>query len=166
MKHARLLLVVGALVGLMGLPLRAQEIVIDFAHIFGGEGDIRRDVIRAIADDFEAQNPGIRINLVSPSNDYTELFNRVLLDAQQGNAPAVVQVEEGLTQLAADSGLFVAVGDVATPEQLAQYEGILPVVRSYYTIGDKIWSVPWNSSNPVVYYNKTITDILQIQCRR
>jgi sn-glycerol 3-phosphate transport system substrate-binding protein len=163
MKQARLLLVVGALVGLMGLPARAQDIVIDFAHIFGGEGDIRRDVIRAIADDFEAQNPGIRINLVSPSTDYTELFNRVLLDAQQGNAPAVVQVEEGLTQLAADSGLFVPIGDVATPEQLAQYEGILPVVRSYYTIGDTIWSVPWNSSNPVVYYNKTITDILQIQ---
>src|SRR5215207_5619512 len=105
-------------------PFLAQdEIVIDFAHIFGGEGDIRRDVLRAIADDFEAQNPGIKINLDSPGNDYTELFNRVLLDAQQGNGPNVVQVEEGLTQLAADSGLFTPIGDLATPEQMAHYEG-------------------------------------------
>jgi sn-glycerol 3-phosphate transport system substrate-binding protein len=144
-------------------PFLAQdEIVIDFAHIFGGEGDIRRDVLRAIADDFEAQNPGIKINLVSPGNDYTELFNRVLLDAQQGNGPDVVQVEEGLTQLAADSGLFVPIGDLATPEQMTQYEGILPVVRNYYKIGETVWSLPWNSSNPVVYYNKTLTDLLKI----
>jgi sn-glycerol 3-phosphate transport system substrate-binding protein len=163
MRQAKLLVILSVALSVLSLPLRAQEIVIDFAHIFGSEGDIRRDVIRAIADDFEAQNPGIRINLVSPSTDYVELFNRVLLDAQQGSAPAVVQVEEGLTQLAADSGLFVPIGEVATPEQLAQYEGILPVVRSYYTIGDTIWSVPWNSSNPIVYYNKTITDILRIE---
>jgi sn-glycerol 3-phosphate transport system substrate-binding protein len=165
MNKIRLLVCICALLGMMQLlTLRAQEeIVVDFAHIFGGEGDTRRDVIRAIADDFEAQNPGIRINLVSPSNDYTELFNRVLLDASQGNAPDVVQVEEGLTQLAVDSQFFVPIGDLATPEQLAQYEGILPVVRNYYTIGDKIWSIPWNSSNPVLYYNKSITDALGIQ---
>lgn len=145
-------------------PILAQdEIVVDFAHIFGGEGDVRRDVLQAIADDFEAQNPGIKINLVSPGNDYTEVFNRVLLDAQQGNGPDVVQVEEGLTQLAADSTLFVPIGDVATPEQMTQYEGILPVVRNYYKIGETVWSLPWNSSNPVVYYNKTITDLLQIK---
>jgi len=145
-------------------PILAQdEIVVDFAHIFGGEGDVRRDVLQAIADDFEAQNPGIKINLVSPGNDYTEVFNRVLLDAQQGNGPNVVQVEEGLTQLAADSTLFIPIGDFATPEQMTQYEGILPVVRNYYKIGETLWSLPWNSSNPVVYYNKTITDLLQIK---
>lgn len=164
MKKSRVLAVVALVLSAIGLfPVQAQEVVVDFAHIFGGEGDTRRDVIQAIATEFEAQNPGVKINLISPSNDYTELFNRALLDAQQGNAPEVVQVEEGLTQLAVDSGLFVPVGDVASAEQLTQYEGILPVVKNYYTIGDKIWSLPWNSSNPVVYYNKSITDALGIK---
>lgn len=162
LKNRLFLLVVCAVFSVT--PIFAQdEIVVDFAHIFGGEGDTRRDVIRAIADQFEAQNPGIKINLVSPSTDYTELFNRVLLDAQQGNAPDVVQIEEGLTQLAADSQVFVPIGDIATPEQLAQYEGILTVVRNYYTIGETIYSIPWNSSNPILYYNKSITDTLGIQ---
>ncbi len=158
---AALLLVFGAVAV---TPFLAQDqIVVDFAHIFGGEGDIRRDVLRAIADDFEAKNSGIKINLISPANDYTELFNRILLDAQQGNGPDVVQVEEGLTQLAADSGLFTPIGSLASADQMKQYEGILPVVRNYYKIGDTIWSIPWNSSNPVVYYNKSITDLLQIE---
>lgn len=152
------------LFSLMSLvPVMAQEpIVIDFVHIFAGEADTRRDVLRGIADEFEAQNPGVTINLVAPSTDYIENFNRALLDASQGNAPDVVQVEEGLTQLAIDSGFFLAIEDLATPEQLAQLEGILPVVRQYYQVGDKTWSVPWNSSNPVVYYNKTITDLFGI----
>lgn len=140
-------------------PASAQGVTIDFVHIFGGEGDTRRDVILAIAAEFEAQT-GIKVNVTSPSTDYTELFTSALLAADQGNAPHVVQVEESLTQLAADTGLFVPIGEIATPEQLAQLEGVLPVVREYYSIGDVAWSVPWNSSNPVVYYNKLLTDLL------
>lgn len=156
------LLVALSLVSLF--PVTAQETVtIDFVHIFAGEGDTRRNVLRGIADAFEAQNPNVKINLVAPSPDYIENFNRALLDASQGNAPHVVQVEEGLTQLAIDSGFFLPIEDIASAEQLAQLEGILPVVRSYYEVGDKTWSVPWNSSNPVVYYNKTITDLLGVQ---
>jgi sn-glycerol 3-phosphate transport system substrate-binding protein len=26
-------------------------------------------------------------------------------------------------------------------------------VRNYYTVGEDIWSLPWNSSNPILYYN-------------
>jgi len=146
------------------VPAFAQEdIVIDFVHIFAGEGDTRRDVLRGIADAFEAENPGITINLSAPSPDYIENFNRSLLDASQGNAPHVVQVEEGLTQLAIDSGFFLPIQDLASEEQLAQLEGILPVVRAYYEVSDVTWSVPWNSSNPVVYYNKTLTDLLGVE---
>ncbi len=160
-RVVKVLLLVGLSL-LMLAPLQAQSVTIDFVHIFGGEGDTRRDVILAIAADFEAQT-GIKVNVTSPATGYIDVFNSVLLAADQGNAPHVVQVEEGLTQLAADTGLFVPISDIATPEQMAQLEGILPVVRDYYNIGDVVWSVPWNSSNPVVYYNKLITDLLGLQ---
>lgn len=154
-----------ALLGALALvPAQAQEaITLEFVHIFGAETDTRADVIRAIADEFEAQNPNVTINISSPSTDYTELFNSVLLNAEQGNAPHIVQVEEGLTQLAADSGYFVPLQELATPEQLASLDDLMPVVRGFYLIDGVTWSVPWNSSNPVVYYNKTITDLLQIE---
>ena len=133
----------------------AQETVeLTFVHIFGGEQDSRVEVLRAIADEFEAANPGVTITLQSPSTDYTEVFNAALLSASQGDAPTIVQVEEGLTQLAADSTFFVPVGSLASAEQLASLEDVLPVVRNYYAIGDDIWSIPWNSSNPLFFYNK------------
>lgn len=133
----------------------AQETVeITFVHIFGGEQDSRVEVLRAIADEFEAANPGVTITLQSPSTDYTEVFNAALLSASQGDAPTIVQVEEGLTQLAADSTFFVPVGSLVSAEQLASMEDVLPVVRNYYAIGDDIWSIPWNSSNPLFFYNK------------
>lgn len=162
-RYSVLMCVILCLALLVGAVRAQDQVVIQFVHIFGGDGDTRADVVRAIADDFEALNPGVRIEISSPSVDYIELFNRVLLNASQGNAPHIVQVEEGLTQLAADSGFFVPIESVASDEQLAELDEFLPVVRSYYNIGDITWSVPWNSSNPIVYYNKTITDLLGLQ---
>lgn len=151
-----------SLMMIFGPALAQDQVTIEFVHIFGAEGDTRADVIRAIADDFEAQT-GIKVNISSPSTNYTELFNSVLLNAEQGRAPHVVQVEEGLTQLAADSGYFLPISELASAEQLATFEDFIPTVRAYYEIDGVNWSVPWNSSNPVVYYNKTITDLLQIE---
>ncbi|MDX1992979.1 MAG: ABC transporter substrate-binding protein [bacterium] len=138
------------------VPLTAAQdnVEITFVHIFGGEQDDRGLVVQEIADAFMAENPGITVNVVSTSTDYGEVFNNALLAADQGDAPNIVQVEEGFTQQAADSGYFVPVSDVASEEQLATLEDVLPVIRGYYSIGDVVWSVPWNSSNPLLYYNK------------
>lgn len=142
---------------LLSFTVSAQEnIEITFVHIFGGEQDTRGEAVQAIADAFMAENPGITVTVTSTSTDYTELFNSALLAAEQGSAPHIVQVEEGLTQLAADSGVFTPISDLASEEQLASLDDVLPVVRNYYSIGDVTWSVPWNSSNPLLYYNRNM----------
>jgi sn-glycerol 3-phosphate transport system substrate-binding protein len=144
-------------VGVGVLPAAAQEMIeIEFVHNFGDEQDVRGGAVQAIADAFMAENPNIKVNVSSPSTDYTELFNGALLSAEQGNAPHIVQVEEGLTQLAADSGFFTPISELASEEQLASLEDVMPVVRNYYNIGDVVWSIPWNSSNPLLYYNATM----------
>lgn len=142
-----------AVVGFM--PAMAQDTIeISFVHIFGGEQDSRGAVVQQIADAFMAENPGITVTLLSTSTDYTEVFNNALLSADQADAPNIVQVEEGLTQQAADSGYFTPVGEVASAEQLATLDDVLPVIREYFSIGDVLWSLPWNTSNPILYYNK------------
>lgn len=139
------------------MPTAAQDTIeITFSHIFGGEQDSRGAVVQQIADAFMAENPGITVTLISPSTDYTELFNSALLAADQGDAPNIVQVEEGLTQQAADSAYFVAVEEVASEEQIATLDDILPVIREYFSIGDVTWSIPWNTSTPILYYNKAM----------
>lgn len=146
---------------LTNLPLvaaAAQSDVIEltFVHIFGSDpdGDNRAAVIQDIIEDFTANNPNILVTAMSTSPDYQGLFNNALLAADQGNAPNIVQIEEGLTQAAIDSGYFVPVSDVASEEQLASLDDVLPSIRNYYRLGDTVWSLPWNSSNPLLYYNK------------
>jgi len=157
MKFSRLFLLFAVLCAVAIAPLHAQEpITISMVHIFGAENDDRGGLIQAVADEFMEDNPGIVVELQSPSTDYIELFNGALLAADQGQAPTIIQVEEGLTQLAADSGFFIPIGDIASEEQLASLDDLLPVVREYYSIGGTLYSVPFNTSNPLMFYNKNM----------
>lgn len=155
MKSVRLFLLLALLCLVAIAPLHAQDpITISMVHIFGAENDDRGGLIQAVADEFMAANPGVVIELASPTTDYIELFNGALLAADQGQAPTIIQVEEGLTQLAADSGFFLSINDLASEEQLASLDDILPVLREYYSIGGSLYSVPFNASNPLLFYNK------------
>lgn len=153
-------LILITLLGVLPSLAAAQEPVeIVFTHIFGvADGseteDVRIAAIQQIVENFMIENPDIVVTLQSPTTDYTELFNSATLAAQQGTAPHVVQVEEGLTQIAADSGLFVPISDLASDEQLATLDDLIGPVRDYYNLGDTVWSLPWNSSNPVLYINR------------
>lgn len=154
MKKLSLILAICLAVMTFVPAIVAQDEIIEleFVHIF--DDDLRPLVIEEIIEAFMADNPNVVITARAPSSNYQETFNSAILAADQGNAPNIVQVEEGLTQLAIDSGYFIPVSDVATDEQLATLDDVLPSIRGYYSLGETIWSLPWNSSNPVVYYNR------------
>lgn len=154
MKKLSLILAICLAVMTFVPAIVAQDEIIEleFVHIF--DDDLRPLVIEEIIEAFMADNPNVVITARAPSSNYQETFNSAILAADQGNAPNIVQVEEGLTQLAIDSGYFIPVSDVATDEQLSTLDDVLPSIRGYYSLGETIWSLPWNSSNPVVYYNR------------
>lgn len=139
-------------------PSKAQDkIEITFVHIFVDDGnDDRGLVVQALADQFMEEHDNIQVNIQSTTTDYTEVFNSTLLAAEQGNAPHVVQLEETSTQLAVDSTYFLNITDIATDEQLAELEDFFPQILGFYTINEEVWSLPWNSSTPLLYYNKSL----------
>lgn len=149
-----LCLVVLVILGAAPLQAQGSPVEIEFVHIFGGENDNRSEIIQSIADAFMAQRPDVVVTVTSPSTNYTELFNSALLSAQQGRAPEVVLVEEGLTQLAFDSQLFLPIEQLASEEQLQSLEDVIPQLLNFYTIEGTLWSMPWNASNPLLYYNR------------
>lgn len=159
--NKRFLILIVILVAALGTttlqPLAAQDQVeITFVHIFNNEQDFRAEVVQAIADEFMAQNPNVTVTVESPSADYGEVFNNALLAAEQGNAPNVVQVDESLTQIAVDSQFFVPISQAATEEQLAATADYLPQILEFFSVGGELWSLPWNTSNPLLYYNKDV----------
>ncbi|HFD40918.1 MAG TPA: ABC transporter substrate-binding protein [Anaerolineae bacterium] len=123
-------------------------IVIDFWHAFGGG---RKLLIERMVADYNYTHPGVYVR-VENKGSYRDTLNAAILAAQQGNPPHIVQIFEVGSQLALDSGIFVPFEDNA-PDWV-NMDDLIGGVSNYYRFEGKFYSMPWNSSNPILYYNK------------
>ena len=85
--------------------------------------------------------------------EYDDAINK-LKSAQIGNMGAdLVQIYDLGTRFMIDSGWVVPMQDLidAAGFDASQLE---PNVLAYYTVDNKLYSMPFNSSTPILYYNK------------
>ncbi|WP_367175800.1 ABC transporter substrate-binding protein [Haloarcula rubripromontorii] len=127
-----------------------NDVTIDFWHIFGGS---LGETLTEFAQEFSNQSDGIRINAVSKGG-YRQSLNQSLQASRAGDPPGIAQIFEIGTRLALDSGAFTPVGDIL-PEEKVNIDDFLPSVLNYYRIGGSLNSMPFNSSNTIMLYNKT-----------
>jgi sn-glycerol 3-phosphate transport system substrate-binding protein len=140
--------------GLTAAPSLAQnKIQVKFWHAMGS--DVRLKAIDQMVTDFEAANPDIEVTATFKGG-YADVFNATLLVSRQASAPNIIQLYEVGSQLAIDSGVFVPIGDVIDDAGEKQLDDIIPSVSAYYSFNGKYNSVPWNASNPILYFNKDI----------
>ncbi len=155
MRRMRLFLSLLSLVLLSMLSLSyaaAQsptEIV--FWHAMSGHNG---EVVTALVADYNAAQSAVHVTEQNKGN-YDETLNAVIQASGQGEGPNVAQIFDLGTPLAIDSGFFAPVEDILSAEQLAHVkEDVMAPLINYFTIGDKLWSLPWNNSTPLFYYNK------------
>ena len=156
-KSILVIMILGLAAGLFPAlkPSHAQDnIELTFLHIFPDERDIRRTTVQAIADAYMEEHPNVTVTIELSTDQYADVFDGALRAAGQGNPPDIVMVEDSFSQLAIDSQLFVKISDYATEEHMASISDILPAVQNYYGLSDgEIWGMPWNASNPIMFYN-------------
>lgn len=128
-----------------------ENVTVEFWHTFGDEK--RSGWIQATADEYNTAHPGVTI-VPSFKGDSNTTLQSTILGARQGQVPALVQVEGVASQLALDSGVFQPVSAI----QEVDFSDYLEPVISYYTVEGKVNSVPWNSSSPVLYFNKNLME--------
>ena len=133
----------------LGAGVMAQSVTVEFWHTFGDPK--RGGWIQAQADAFNKANPNIKV-VPTFKGSYPDILQAATLAARQGKPPALVQMYEIGSQFALDSGIFQPVGGIGT---LDTSDYIKPVLN-YYTINGKVNSIPFNSSSPVLYYNKDL----------
>ncbi len=124
-------------------------IAIDFWHAFGGG---RKALIERMVADYNYTHPGVYVR-VENKGSYRDTLNAAILAAQQDNAPHIVQIFEIGSQLAMDSGIFTPIEGLVQGIEF-QPDDYIEGVTNYYKFGGQFYSMPWNSSNPVLYYNK------------
>lgn len=69
----------------------------------------------------------------------------------------LVQVYEVGTRFMIESGWTVPMQEMIDADKY-DVSQIEPNLSAYYTIDDKLYSMPFNSSTPIMYYNKDMFD--------
>lgn len=114
-----------------------------------------KDLLKGYMDAFQTANPNIKIE-VEFMGDYDEMAKKVQAGIVSNSLPNVVQLGQrhAIPQIA-DSGKLLPIESFMSKEEIAQ---ILPGFWQRYTYKDKKWVIPFQSSTPVMYYNKTMLE--------
>ncbi|MDQ2055697.1 MULTISPECIES: ABC transporter substrate-binding protein [Halobellus] len=126
-----------------------QSVTIQFWHAMGGDLAQRID---DIVNSFEEQSDGITVETTS-RNSYRDNLNATTSAVSSGNPPALSQIFEIGTQLAIDSQAFVPVEDII-PSDRINFDNFLDPVLDFYRVDGKLNSMPFNSSNAIMMYNR------------
>lgn len=148
----RKLLLAGAAMAAVAGPAEAA-VQIDWWHAMGGA---LGEKLAAIAADFNASQSEYEIVPVY-KGEYAETLNAAIAAFRAGEQPEIVQVfEVGTASMMAAEGaiypVYQLMADMGEPFDPAAF---LAAVTGYYTDPDgNMLSMPFNSSTPVLYYNK------------
>jgi sn-glycerol 3-phosphate transport system substrate-binding protein len=120
-------------------------------------GELGRQ-LEKLAADFNASQSDYRI-VPSYKGNYTETVTAAIFAFRSHGQPAIVQVSEIATAtMMAAKGAIYPVFELMRDEQEAfSPDAYLPAVAGYYTdAAANMLSFPFNSSTPILYYNKNL----------
>jgi sn-glycerol 3-phosphate transport system substrate-binding protein len=120
-------------------------------------GELGRQ-LEKLAADFNASQSDYRI-VPSYKGNYTETVTAAIFAFRSRSQPAIVQVNEIATAtMTAAKGAIYPVFDLMRDEQEAfSPSAYLPAVAGYYSdAAGNMLSFPFNSSTPILYYNKDL----------
>ncbi len=148
---------VAALTGLavgMGAWSAEAAIEIQWWHAMGGQ---LGEKVAEIAEGFNASQDEYEVKPVYKGN-YTETMTAAIAAFRAGEQPHIVQVFEvgTATMMAAKGAIYPVYQLMADTGEPWDPDAYIPAVASYYQTPDgKLLSLPFNSSTPVLWYNKT-----------
>ena len=112
-----------------------------------------QNTLQALVESFNSSQDEVTVNLVFQGT-YDDSLNKFLASSGRASElPAIIQIEEASTQLMIDSKEVTPVQDFIDSDNydLSNFEAR---VLDYYRVGDRLYSMPFNLSGPVLYYNK------------
>jgi sn-glycerol 3-phosphate transport system substrate-binding protein len=115
-------------------------------------------VVEKLATDFNASQSEFRI-VPSYKGNYTETVTAAIFAFRSRSQPAIVQVNEigTATMMAAKGAIYPVYELMPDEKETFSPSAYLPAVAGYYAdVDGNLLSFPFNSSTPILYYNKTM----------
>ncbi len=128
----------------------AGRTTIEFWHSMKGANATALD---KLVSDFNAQSGGkVEVKAVFQGT-YDETIAKYKASVQQKNTPALIQIYDIGTRFMVDSKQVVPMYQFIDKDKF-DTANIEPNIASYYSVDSKLWSMPFNSSTPLLYLNK------------
>ncbi|HPE69972.1 MAG TPA: ABC transporter substrate-binding protein [Thermotogota bacterium] len=143
-------LIIALLVCGLVFGLGFGKITLNFWHAMSGS---RLGTVEAIVNAFNEANPGIEV-VPQFTGSYAETLTKAIASVRAGNPPHIVQVYEVGLQTMLDSNAIVPLYEFADPDY--DFGGIIAPILDYYTVNGKLYSMPFNSSTAILYFNKEL----------
>lgn len=122
---------------------------ITFWHSMGGKGG---EAIKQMVADFNAQSQTVNV-IEQYQGTYDEAVTKLKSSAASGQGPEIMQLYDIGTRWMIDSGYAVEMQGIIDRNGFDATQ-IEPNIAAYYSVGGKLYSMPFNSSTPIMYYNK------------
>ncbi|KIL41075.1 ABC transporter substrate-binding protein [Gordoniibacillus kamchatkensis] len=128
---------------------KKQPVKVIWWHSMGGE--LGKAVDKLVAD-FNASHSDVQVEAVFQGT-YDESLNKMKASMDSKSGPSMIQVYEIGSRFMIDSKAITPVQKFIDQDKydVSQLE---ENILGYYTFDGKLYSMPFNTSNPILYYNK------------
>lgn len=151
MKKLVTLALAFALLLTLCITASAEPVEITFWHAMGG---VNGEAITTMINNFNKEYEGkIKVNY-EYQGSYDDAFSKIQTAGINARPCDIMQVYDIGTRFMIDSGWVKPMQDFIDAEKF-DVSVIEPNIAAYYTVDGKLYSMPFNSSTPILYYNKT-----------
>ena len=133
-------------------PPVAETVNIAFWHSMGG--DLGGIAIPQMASDFNASQTQCFVEPIFQGS-YDDALNKLKAGLQSKDTPAVMQLYDIGTRLMVDLKVIKPVQEFINRDSY-DVSDLEPNVLAYYTVEGQQVSMPFNTSTPMLYYNKNM----------
>ena len=115
-----------------------------------------REAIEALVQRFNQSQDEVEVTAVHKGT-YPEVLTAAMVAHRRNTPPHIVQIYEVGTQSMAMSDAIVPVHRLMRQQKVAvDWSDFIETITGYYSTNDKLDSMPFNVSTPILYYNKDI----------
>ncbi len=129
-----------------------EEVTVSFWHSMDGTNG---ETLDELTEDFNAQHEGEIVVEPVFQGDYDDAITKYKAAVQSSSTPSMVQIYDIGSQFMMDSETVTPMQSFIDRDDYDTSD-IQPNIAGYYTVNDEMWSMPFNTSMPVMYYNKTL----------